>query len=81
MITSRWYAQHKAAHTAGLASPQRFRLTGDGLVTERIIASGPLNGGPIGPELAPARYRDWRGQAISSTETPDDTTHEPRAAQ
>lgn len=43
-----------------LKQPQRFSLTGDGLVTQRVIASGPLNGpgSDIGEELALARYND-----------------------
>jgi hypothetical protein len=43
-----------------LKQPQRFPLTGDGLVTQRVIASGPLNGpgSDIGEELALARYND-----------------------
>jgi hypothetical protein len=51
---SKWYEQE----TSELAKPQRFPLTGDNLVTQRVIASGPFNGGEIGPELAAARYRD-----------------------
>jgi len=62
LITSRWYAQARAAHETDLSKPQRFPLTDDGLVTERVIASGPFNGGPIAPELAAARYRDWEWQ-------------------
>ena len=60
-ITSRWYQQAQATHDADLAKPQRFPLTGDGLVTERIIATGKTNGpaSSIGSELAAARYRDW----------------------
>jgi hypothetical protein len=43
-----------------LKQPQRFPLTGDGLATQRVIASGPLNGpgSDIGEELALARYND-----------------------
>lgn len=47
-----------------LKQPQRFPLTGDGLVTQRVIASGPLNGpgSDIGEELAMARYNDHQFQ-------------------
>jgi len=43
-----------------LKQPQRFPLTGDSLVTQRVIASGPFNGpgSSIGEELALARYND-----------------------
>ena len=59
---SNWYREARAAHDAELAKPQRFPLTGDGLVTERIIKSGPTNGpsSSIGQELKTARYRDWQ---------------------
>jgi hypothetical protein len=55
---SEWYRQTQAEHELDLAAPQRFPLTGDGLVTQRIIADGPFNGPDIGAELALARYRD-----------------------
>jgi len=57
---SAWYRQTQAEHEMDLKSPQRFPLTGDGLVTERIIATGPYNGPDIGAELALARYRDYQ---------------------
>ena len=59
---SEWYRQTQAEHELDLAAPQRFPLTGDGLVTQRIVADGPFNGPDIGGELALARYRDWEFQ-------------------
>jgi hypothetical protein len=55
-----WHQQAEAEHEAALATPQRFPLTGDDLVTKRVIESGPFNGQGIGPEIAAARYRDWQ---------------------
>jgi hypothetical protein len=55
---SEWYRQSQAEHEQDLRTPQWFPLTGDGLVTHRIIAEGPFNGPDIGTELAMARYRD-----------------------
>jgi hypothetical protein len=55
---SEWYRHTQAEHDIDLAAPQRFALTGDGLVTQRIVADGPFNGPDIGAELALARYRD-----------------------
>jgi hypothetical protein len=59
---SEWYRQTQAEHDLDLAAPQRFPLTGDGLVAQRIVADGPFNGPDVGAELALARYRDWEFQ-------------------
>jgi hypothetical protein len=71
-ITSCWYAKHKAAHTAALAKPQNFPLTGDGSETAKV-------GHYRDPEqlraaLAAARYRDW--QAAQANPSSDDTETE-----
>lgn len=55
---SEWYRQTQAEHEMDLKAPQRFALTGDGLVTEHIIKDGPFHGPDIGAELKMARYRD-----------------------
>jgi hypothetical protein len=53
---SEWYRQSQEEHKLDLGTPQRFPLTGDGLVTQRVIADGHFNGPDIGAELALARY-------------------------
>jgi hypothetical protein len=55
-ITSSWYRAAKAAHIQG--APQACPLTGDGQQTIQPIL-GHKRGAP---DLAEARYRDWRGQ-------------------
>jgi hypothetical protein len=75
---SKWYEQENSE----LAKPQRFPLTGDNLVTQRVIASGPFNGGEIGPELAAARYRDhqWdRSGALQQTSSTNRESIETRS--
>ena len=39
---------------------QRVPLTGDGLVTQRIKADGPVKDANFDAELQFARYRDWQ---------------------
>jgi hypothetical protein len=77
---SKWYEQENSE----LAKPQRFPLTGDNLVTQRVIESGPFNGGEIGPELAAARYRDhqWdqeRSSALQQTSSTNRDSLETRS--
>jgi hypothetical protein len=68
---SEWYRQTQAEHDLDLAAPQRFPLTGDGLVTQRSVADGPFNGPDIGGELALARYRDWEVSTKGERQMPD----------
>lgn len=76
-----WYRQSQEDHSNDLRQPQRFPLTGDGLVTQRVITTGPFNGPDIGDELATARYRDYQFQHQSPTAEMESKMPNPEADQ